>query len=356
MPGSVYQRREIFWIKFYYKGIKYEKSAKTTNKKEAQKLLARYMGEVAAGTFKGFREDGISMQKILDDLVANCTRRKLRSLDTIIHHLKPIYRYFGPIDPTMITTRDIELYKEERYTKNRKPATINRELTYLGQALRLAQDKEYIARVPRMTKEPEDNVRQGFFGHAEFERVVTCLPEDLKDFARFAYYAGWRRNEIAQLAWTHIEGDVVRLPPSISKNKDGRLLILAGELAAVIARRAALKRDDTPLVFHRTLQGSRYVKSGGGHPIKTFYKAWKTACAKAGVPVKRIFHDFRRTAARNMDRARVPRPVAKQILGHKTDSMWNRYRIVDEAEVRDGVRQTQAYLHNQLRSSHTEEG
>ena len=45
----------------------------------------------------------------------------------------------------MITTRDIELYKEERYAKNRKPATINRELTYLDQALRLAQDKEFIA-------------------------------------------------------------------------------------------------------------------------------------------------------------------------------------------------------------------
>ena len=97
----------------------------------------------------------------------------------------------------------------------------------------------------------------------------------------------------------------------------------------MIARRAALRREDTPLVFHRTLQGSRYIKHGSGHPIKTFYKAWKTACAKVGVPVQRIFHDFRRTAVRNMDRARVPRQVAKQISGHKTDAIFNRYRIVD---------------------------
>jgi len=45
-----------------------------------------------------------------------------------------------------------------------------------------------------------------------------------------------------------------------------------------------------------------------------------------------------------MDRAGVPRQVAKQITGHKTDSMYNRYRIVNEADIREGLLQTQAYL------------
>ena len=161
------------------------------------------MGQVARGEFKGFRDNRIAMKDILDDLVADCSRRKLRSLDTIIHHLKPIRRFFEPMDSHIVATRDIELYKKKRYTENKQPATINRELHYLGQALRLAQDKELIERVPRIKKEPEDNARQGFFEHSEFERVVAFLPEDLKDFARFAYYAGWRRNEIAHLEWSH---------------------------------------------------------------------------------------------------------------------------------------------------------
>lgn len=273
MPGSVYKRGEIYWIKFYYRGKMYRKSAETVHKREAEKALAKYMGEVATETFKGFHDDAITTKQILDDLIADCARRKLRSLDTIIHHLKPIRRFFESIDSTMITARDIEQYKKKHYADGVKPATVNRELTYLIQALRLAQEKELIERVPRIRKEPEDNARQGLFEHAEFERVVHFLPDELKDFARFAYYAGWRRNEIAQLAWTHIDGDVLRLPPAISKTKDGRVLILEGELAAIIERRRALKRDDTLLVFHRTLQGSRYVKAGSGHPIKTFYKA-----------------------------------------------------------------------------------
>jgi len=284
------------------------------------------------------------MKDILDDLVADCTRRRLRSLDTIIHHLKPIRRFFERMEPTMITARDVNLYKKQQYAADKKPATINRELTYLIQALRLAHEKELIARVPRIRKEPEDNARQGFFEHGEFERVVSFLPEDLKDFARFAYYAGWRRNEIACLAWSHIEGDVLRLSPSISKTKDGRVLILEGALAEVIERRRALRREETPLVFHRTLQGSRYVRAGSGHPIKTFYKAWKTACRNAGTPVKRFFHDFRRTAVRNMNRAGVPRQTAKKISGHKTDEIFNRYDIVDEQDIRDAVRRTQQHL------------
>jgi len=55
-------------------------------------------------------------------------------------------------------------------------------------------------------------------------------------------------------------------------------------------------------------------------------------------------HDNRRTAARNMDRGGVPRQVAKQITGHKTDSMYNRYYVVNERDVRESMAQTQAYL------------
>ena len=48
-------------------------------------------------------------------------------------------------------------------------------------------------------------------------------------------------------------------------------------------------------------------------------------------------HDARRTAVRNMDRAGVPRQVAKQITGHKTDAVYNRYRIVNEQDIREGM-------------------
>ena len=45
-----------------------------------------------------------------------------------------------------------------------------------------------------------------------------------------------------------------------------------------------------------------------------------------------------------MTRAGVPRQTAKQISGHKTDSIFNRYDIVDEHDIREGLRRTQEYL------------
>jgi hypothetical protein len=43
----------------------------------------------------------------------------------------------------------------------------------------------------------------------------------------------------------------------------------------------------------------------------------------------RILRDFRRTAVRNLKRAGVPRSVAVKMVGHKTESVYRRYAIVE---------------------------
>jgi hypothetical protein len=51
--------------------------------------------------------------------------------------------------------------------------------------------------------------------------------------------------------------------------------------------------------------------------------------ARPGRP-GRLLHDFRRTAVRNLIRAGVQQAIAMKITGHKTDSIFRRYLIVDE--------------------------
>jgi len=108
---------------------------------------------------------------------------------------------------------------------------------------------------------------------------------------------------------------------------------LTPELRDVLERQLARTREVEkatgriiPWLFHHR----------GGRPITGFRRAWLTACRRAGGP-GRIPHDFRRTAVRNLERAGVPRSAAMKMVGHRTESIYRRYAIVDEAMLREGA-------------------
>jgi integrase len=338
----VYKRGDVYWIKFYYRGKAYRASAKTARVTEAKKLLSKYLGEVASRTFKGFRDDTTSMQELFDDFQEDCRRRNLRGINRIVSHMKPLQAWFGAMSAEQVTERTIDRYIKHRLQAGRSTTTVNRELQYLGQAMRRAKNKKLIAEVPLIEKFSEkDNVRQGFFTHEDFVRLVSFLPEDLQDFVRFAYYTGWRHGQIAQLQWSEVEPEVIRLGPEKVKNKNGLVLPMVGELVEIMARRRAVQRPEVPWVFYRV----RHERPG---PVARFDKAWKTACRQAGLPVekaaKKQFHDLRRTTARNLNRAGVPDRIAMALMGHKTRAMYDRYNIVDEDDMRDASARMQDWL------------
>jgi integrase len=92
-----------------------------------------------------------------------------------------------------------------------------------------------------------------------------------------------------------------------------------------------------------------------GVPVRDFRGAWEVLVTAAKLPAL-LFHDLRRSAVRNMIRRGVPQKTAREISGHKTDSLFSRYNIVSEDDIRDAARKIEegakAALKGEIHSSH----
>ena len=247
----------------------------------------------------------------------------------------------GALSGSDVTSDVVGKYIESLRVEEYSNASINRRTQLLGQAFKIAMRNKQISSAPFIPGLSEvGNERQGFFETADFEAVIAQLPEYLRDFARFGFLTGWRKGSIESLRWADVGEDVIYLRAENSKTRKVETMPLEGELAAIIERRrsAQMVKDGNctnrlaEFVFHRE-----------GQPIGDFRKAWATARKKANVDHK-LFHDLRRTASRNMIVAGVPQAVAMKITGHRTDSMFRRYAIVDEAQKREALAKTQQHL------------
>lgn len=93
-------------------------------------------------------------------------------------------------------------------------------------------------------------------------------------------------------------------------------------------------------------KGSNFVFSrNGGTPILDFRRRWDALCEDAGLK-SFLFHDLRRSAARNMIRSGVPERVALEISGHKTRSVFDGYNIVSESDLAEAVPKIEAGAKN----------
>ena len=200
-----------------------------------------------------------------------------------------------------------------------------------------------VDRVPYIPMLRENNVRKGFFEHGDFLALREALPDYMKGLVTFAYKTGWWVSEIEGLTWGQADlvNGIVRLEAGETKNDEGRTVYLDEELQEVFQRQADARKERTKIIPYV------FTNKSGSSPVKDFRRAWAKACETAEIG-KRLFHDFRRTAVRNMIRAGIPERVVMMVSGHKTRSVFDRYNIVSDTDLRLASQKTETYLRAQM--------
>jgi integrase len=274
-----------------------------------------------------------------EDIVNDYKINGKKSLDRVKLSIENLREFFAGNRAETITTDRIKSYVREAQAEGFANASINRDLSALRRMFNLSIQAGRCAQRPYIPMLRENNARTGFFEADEFLALIRILPEYLKPMITFAYYTGWRRREILGLKWNQVDlhEKISRLNAEQAKNGTGRLVAVDGELAAILqeqyeARKVIQIGEESPTFI------CPYVFHNRGKPIRDFRAAWDSALKRAKLSSK-IFHDLRRTAVRNMVRAGVPERVA-MISGHKTRSVFDRYNIVSEEDLRDAAKKT----------------
>ena len=233
------------------------------------------------------------------------------------------------LTPSMINEYIAGRLKTESYLGGTiRPATVNREMillkTMFNKAIRDGKlEKNPLKGIKHLK---ENNERERILSAEEWERYKASCPPWYLPIATMAYFTARRRGKIINLALSRVDlkNGFIRLRPEDTKTQYGRSIPIHPEVMEVLKKGLKVRSLDMDKVFHRN-----------GKPItkRTVREAHESICKKAEIE-NFTFHDFRHTAINNWRKAGHDYFKIMAASGHRTVSVFKRYNMVDEGELK----------------------
>jgi len=331
---ALYKRGPVYWIRLTYEGRLMRKSLETTDRKLAQRIHDKIRGQIAEekwferlpGEDKTFRE---LVEKYMGEHSAKNKAESSHIRDkSLFHHL---LQFFGDCIISKIAPKLISEYKSRRTEEQAAPATINKELGLMGHAFTLAvKEWEWVLDNPvaRVSRKKVRNSKERWLTVAEEKKLLSVCPQWLREIIVFALNTGFRRGEILNLQWPHVDLSRKTITILEQKNQETDTLPLNKNALDVLKTRIRIRYIQSNFVFCN----SNGKKMSGRNLARGFYSATK----KVGLQGVR-FHDLRHTWASRMVQAGVDIYKVQKLGRWKSISMVMRYAHHYTESLRSGV-------------------
>lgn len=341
----------IWWVSYTdSSGKRVRRSSGTTERREAEGLEAKW--KLDAFQEKQWDKEP---ERTFDELMLaylKVTSKTKRSAPRDHFSAKHLYPFFSERDVSTFSPSDVRSYINFRQEAGVQPGTINRELGLWSAAINYGRSElEWDIPNPvqgRRLKEPEGRVR--WLNHAEAVCLVKMSGKEiqashLSDFIQLALNTGARSGEMLGLEWKRVDlsQELIHLAPENTKSGKRRSIPINEGARQALLSRANFRATHCP--------ASQWVFSHqDGRRVQSVKRSFKTACRRAGIEDFHI-HDLRHTCAAWLVSAGVPLPEVRDLLGHSSITMTERYAHLAPENVRSAV----ARLDGLSRFSHGED-
>jgi integrase len=334
------EKRNLFVVRLTYfdeAGKRHDLRRTAETKSDAIRLLSRLKRDLDDGGPNAIDGDRLTFQKLADIYEEKRLTEPiyrdgqkvsgLRSWQDQRRRLKLLTGVFGKRLVKAITFADLEFYKTSRLTEakrngnERSIGTINRELALLRSVFGYAEQEGWITKSPfkkgkAIISAAMESKRERILSREEEERLLAACDckerRHIRPVLIAALDTGARRGELLRLTWrdVNLEGGLITVTSYKGKKMTTRTIGMTSRLWSEMRRLYELAPvDPNALVFGIEAQ---------------FYRAFSTACRKAGLTGFR-FHDARHTALTRMVQSGMPHTEIMKLSGHSLFSTFERY-------------------------------
>jgi integrase len=342
---AVFKRGNVWWFKFRIHGQLIRESAKTSSKtmaRDAERIRRREMEETVNRIPRREKMPlfSIAAREWLEQRIGITQG----SLERYRHQVALLSKEFGNRLVCDIDYRDVTALQRKRQAQGRAGRTVNYETGTLqmilksrglwapiGERVRALKERHDVGRA--LSRDDERKILEGA-ANSDSPVLLPLFVLTIDTGLRASEARSLKRKDL-ELTWQ--DGSILAGRIIVTKSKTdagtGRTIPLTRRVCATLtlwlSRFPEAVADNYVFPHHRVAcrsgrAGHHLYELDMTRPIGSWKRAWKYACAKAGVSYR--WHDLRHTfVSRLAENAAVSEETIRSLAGHVSKQMLQRY-------------------------------